>query len=51
MNNDASWTCHRSFDGAMVQLDFVVTSSRMTLIRIGVITAFLLVWTIDVFIA
>ena len=20
---DASWTCHRSFDGALVQLDFV----------------------------
>ena len=33
MNNDASWTCHRSFDGALVQLDFVVSSSRMTLIR------------------
>ena len=33
MNNDASWTCHRSFDGALVQLDFVVSSSRMTLVR------------------
>ena len=33
MNNDASWTCRRSFDGALVQLDFVVSSSRMTLIR------------------
>ena len=32
MNNDASWTCHRSFDGALVHLDFVVSSSRMTLI-------------------
>ena len=33
MNNVASWTCHRSFDGALVQLDFVVSSSRMTLVR------------------
>ena len=30
MNNDASWTCHRSFAGALVQLDFVVSSSRMS---------------------
>ena len=51
MNNDASWTCHRSFDGALVQLDFVVSCSRMTLIGVGVITVFLLVWTIDVFTA
>ena len=33
MNNNASRTCHRSFDGALVQLDFVVSSSRMTLVR------------------
>ena len=33
MNNDASWTCHRSFAGTLVQLDLVVSSSRMTLVR------------------
>ena len=33
INNVPSWTCHRSFDGALVQLDFVVSSSRMTLVR------------------
>ena len=33
MNNDASWTCHRCFDGALVQLDFVVNASRMPLVR------------------
>ena len=33
MNNDASWTCHRPFDGALVHLDFVVSSSRMSLVR------------------
>ena len=36
MNNDASWTCHRPFDGALVQLDFVevLSSSCMTLVRV-----------------
>ena len=33
MSNDASWTCHRSFDGALVRLDFVLSCSRMTLVR------------------
>ena len=33
MNNDASWTCHRSFDRALLQSDFAVDSSRMTLVR------------------
>ena len=33
MNNDASWTCHCSFDGTLVQLDFVVSFSRLTLVR------------------
>ena len=32
-HNYASWTCHRSFDGALAQLDFVARSSRMTLVR------------------
>ena len=33
MNNDASWTCHHSFHGALVQSEFVVNSSRMPLVR------------------
>jgi len=32
INIDASWTCNRSFDGALVQLDFVVNFSHMTLV-------------------
>ena len=30
MNNDASWTCHRSFDGALVQLDFVTLGAHVS---------------------